>query len=69
MSIADRIMNAPYAYLDVMTAACFVKMFNRGLGKLVAADLQLDADVHDRCDNPTKAQVIRQLAADIYAAS
>ena len=69
MSIADRIMNAPYAYFDVMTASCFVKMFNRGLGKFVAADLQLDANVHDRCDNHTKAQVIRQLANDIYAAS
>lgn len=69
MSIADRIMNAPFAYLDEQTAACFVKMFNRGLGKFVAFDLELDADVHDRCDNPTKARLIRQLASDIRAAS
>lgn len=68
MSIADRIMNAPYAFLDEQTAACFVKMFNRGLAHHIVPDMLRDADVHDMCDNPTKARIIRQLARDIASA-
>lgn len=68
MSIADQIMTAPYAFLDQQTAACFVKMFNRGLGYQIIPDLMRDANVHDQCDNPSKARIIRQLARDIASA-
>lgn len=72
MSLAERIVNAPFAIVDEKEAALLAGTVlslalagNRHLADALLARLEQDAGVHDLAGNCIKRDVIRKLADDV----